>query len=1025
MDEVRRSSPSGIVLVLVAGVLSLLFLLAVAFLSLVSSGASGQVRAGAGADLAAASGMDYAAARLLQERTHYPRRPAAAATRGDDWVFRDLPVSGAAGAANPSYSHGEPWTDADGDGRRGAGEPCAEDRDRDGRFSAWTGRMRGARSDAFSLKIESAGARIPVNAGFLDGGDRNANGAPDHRDLAYDYHLGLAHALNNLGSLVLPAGHPRRIDWPTTNPKETFRYSWLGTDLLAGRPQGGYRSESHLRQVLASLGAGTWYPGGRGCDEALPYLDPSRPPASTPQAGPPWGRSVREGPSWLANPWDSVALPAGTHVPESHVELATAAPVVLESLWRYQCAFFWDLVTNSTYAVDPDWLSVLNPRFPGTTYSETEHLVIFPDEARRLAAAAVALRDAAPEGVPSWKGFLAHLMQNAASMDTRVYGPGAPSDGRIFMSAFDPDPVGQPVAHARYAQMMADLAFASVVSDPHPFSAQPPSTWAGWGIPRMVPAGGGATAPLYLPCSAEGMYLTAVVPTADVEELFRPNSRPIAPLRLTTRAPVRFLVSSSGRAEDARALVHGQLRRFSQLALTSQEDFEALRGSPELSRIGVRVDRSLPFGRLPAADTLGSSDAADDRTYPGLASLPLWPRGSFPPGVALLAAETYYPRHAGALALAARECGTREADLYWAFGETDADTPPGFPSESAASVAPIGWPLDPRAGSPPTRYEAAKGFTAHHALGATTAWHPSRSVDLPPGGFLNTKDGAPTEGFTMEAWLSSQRPELLLRLGAGGYIRVFCDDFDLVGPDGSLLSLWVRSGAVDDRSVKILLDGGENASRIRHVQLAVRRVTDVDAAAGETPRADLSLYVDGDALVDPILSLPLSSTSLFSGDRLSIAGGDEPRLYRTPRGRIHAGITYGMGRFAPKGTYASPLYTFDEPVSMGPGQWIGLVPPSWRSPFGGPARPISVRVTGYAGPDGTGPVGTAPLGDAFGTTDLSGAFPEVRSMRYEVEIDADSAVRPGPVVDTPVLESVWLTFREARRPAAWEQWGAP
>lgn len=152
----------GIALVLIVGVLSLLTLAALGLAAVVqiSVAASGARELRDAARLAAASGMDYAAARLVHEG--YPRRALAPAGRADDWT------------REPAYAHGEPWTDADGDVAWDAGEPCI-DLDGDGRWSDWTVRLRRGNGPAprFALWIESPEGRIPVNAGFLDGANRN------------------------------------------------------------------------------------------------------------------------------------------------------------------------------------------------------------------------------------------------------------------------------------------------------------------------------------------------------------------------------------------------------------------------------------------------------------------------------------------------------------------------------------------------------------------------------------------------------------------------------------------------------------------------------------------------------------------------------------------------------------------------------------------------------------------------------------------------------------------------------------
>ena len=158
----------GFVLVFVAGILGLLSLLALAFLQNFSLSTAPAQQNARLARLAAASGMQYAESRLRQDDA--PRRLATPESRGDDWTSRDLGLAtsgwGLATSSNPSYAHGEPWADTDGDGRFIPGEFWT-DRDANGRFTPCSGRLRGGSGLClFALKIESPCGKIPVNAGL-------------------------------------------------------------------------------------------------------------------------------------------------------------------------------------------------------------------------------------------------------------------------------------------------------------------------------------------------------------------------------------------------------------------------------------------------------------------------------------------------------------------------------------------------------------------------------------------------------------------------------------------------------------------------------------------------------------------------------------------------------------------------------------------------------------------------------------------------------------------------------------------
>lgn len=274
-DPLRR----GIALILTAGLLTALVLLLVLLLALVrvSRGNVTARVAALRAALAAESGLAYAAARLGDG----PRRPDVPeiANRGDDWIPRDLSATPSPRAsANPSYSHGEHWADD------AAGVPGAYDRDLDdvlpanwtdldgdGRFSAWTGRLRGgatAFSQRFALSAFPATGLVCVNSGEIADplGDHDLDGsrlnnvdtdyknnvpADAYRDPFYPGNTHLVNLLDNLGAVLnlsVQTIRPYHAPVPAMGDIDT---STLGTLVVQNRPPNGYASVDQIRSFLS------------------------------------------------------------------------------------------------------------------------------------------------------------------------------------------------------------------------------------------------------------------------------------------------------------------------------------------------------------------------------------------------------------------------------------------------------------------------------------------------------------------------------------------------------------------------------------------------------------------------------------------------------------------------------------------------------------------------------------------------------------------------------------------------------
>lgn len=308
-----RRAICGIVLVFTTGLVVLIGLVGAIFLQVsLFSRTRGEIAAAVAATrLAAISGLEYAAVRLRAEPRSVTDIGVAqtAANRVDDWTDRSGQPSATSGQLrlNPSYSHGEPWSDTSGsNGRYDPGEPVLADLDGDGRFSAWSGRLRGGKGafgNRFSLRITTASGTVCVNSGEvgaldgdhdldgilnaddtafsatsgpyrtdLDGGygdfDNDlipngadadyvgalGNGIPDWRDPDFVGNTHLVNLLNNLGAVLGLAPDPSALFHPALPPAHPLNDGFVTTDLgrrvVAGRPRGGYLSVEDLRAVL-------------------------------------------------------------------------------------------------------------------------------------------------------------------------------------------------------------------------------------------------------------------------------------------------------------------------------------------------------------------------------------------------------------------------------------------------------------------------------------------------------------------------------------------------------------------------------------------------------------------------------------------------------------------------------------------------------------------------------------------------------------------------------------------------------
>lgn len=267
----RRTDPPprGIVLVLTTGLLTALALAGVLFLQIArtTAGVLATTSASAAARLTTESGLHWGAARMSEGPARFDV-PRLAAFRPDDWQYRDGAeyrwVPGAAAepapidipeSENPSFARGEPWTDADGDGRYSAGESWT-DLDGDGRCSAWSGRLRGSKTPfgrTFALRIEpGASSRVNVNGG-VPAKRWTAATQWDFRGLPSDAENNkLACHLNLLGAALGIRSY--EITNTENGAIKPVVVSDLGAEILLRRPSGGFASLDEVGRALVGDG---------------------------------------------------------------------------------------------------------------------------------------------------------------------------------------------------------------------------------------------------------------------------------------------------------------------------------------------------------------------------------------------------------------------------------------------------------------------------------------------------------------------------------------------------------------------------------------------------------------------------------------------------------------------------------------------------------------------------------------------------------------------------------------------------
>ncbi len=248
-----RMHRRGLALILVAGVLGLLAVLGLAFVTMaqLERKASRQRLYATKAMLLARSGIEDAVARLSagQDLQRVANRYG-----GEDWdadgsfsayekaeqVFNptsttaDTATCPVRHAMRPSFPVMIP----------GASNPVTQRVE--GRLRGYSGRLSddlASVGNVYALKVEDESAKINVNGGFLDGGDRDGDTILDHHDLdvfnpadpsdrGRGWNKQLTRVLNLLGVYVGVAQ--------------------LGTKTLSQRPVGGYGSIEELQQAIGT-----------------------------------------------------------------------------------------------------------------------------------------------------------------------------------------------------------------------------------------------------------------------------------------------------------------------------------------------------------------------------------------------------------------------------------------------------------------------------------------------------------------------------------------------------------------------------------------------------------------------------------------------------------------------------------------------------------------------------------------------------------------------------------------------------
>ncbi len=965
---------------------------------------------------AAESGLEYAAARL-REKAGYPVLPRLPGNRSDDWSFRDGPIVPAARAQNPSWARGEgipgagSWTDLDGDGR----------------FSAWSGRLRGGEApfaDRFSLKVDSTGGKIPVNTWTPSG--RILDGAA------------LQGLLDNLGARLLPDGHPRRFSHVAPGTSTEIPSSHLGNDLFRVMPAGGYADPSDIAAALAGLalpGGGPSYPAGPdglplGFAQILPHITCA--PGSA-----------------LSAQFDDRGAPLAPSATAPAIELATASREVLEAVWRHIAR---DLATGTWWPAAADAIDPVS----SLPFSQSR-IALLPEDAETIARETVRLRDTCLVAgqAPDLTGLYRRLLGDALAL--------FPSPGSLG---------GFPVEAARYAQSKADLAFLAVSPDASPFTEAPPLSLATWGIPRQREEGNAAQVVRAPDINVFGINRLAIGDPPGLGNPFRAtgtDSLAKRPAFLTGRPPVRFEIFSSGSARGtgriaaARDDARGILDVSTPLFLGSQRDLEGVYPSSDplagaWFSFGNDVTPPLADARRRVAETVPAFPPRP--AYRQVASLPAWDHGSYPSNAA--GPFTGYSSVFGALTPAGFESGPRNAAFYWPFSEviTGVETfasentgvppippPPPLPWQGMVLRGGVVEVLAMNPGFVPTDTPGQAFFTPYGVTGGIDNGSPASSsppLDVFPAnqmipGLMSDRPASRTGLFVAEGWIAPG-------LYSSGEQRAFriapLDNSGGLGREVGEINLFVQPEAPDvPRGVPGLtfrIEGTwsiDNGGLVRPVRILPPPTVTIRS---ETARNDfhfvrlqieyiessrytwITLYVDDPANY---------RTTVIGGQlaahprvRISVTGMDDLRLYGHTSGvtgmPLFQANRDASPRFTRRGSYVSPRYTLKKPGRIRHAQWNGIVPTG--SPW-----PIRVQALLYEDAGGTIPLPSAPgpidLGPPGSSMDLS-AFGKAGSFRYLVDFSPNASPGPGPLGETTRVSAFESIEFVCDRPPSPKQW---
>ncbi len=1000
-----RHPRDGIVLLLVSGVLAFLLLLAamIVHLTRVQTAGTDAGAAGRAARIAAESGMDYAAARLMENP--YP----AGAFPRDDWTARgDEPDSTPPSRLlNPSFPHGEPWSDSEPPGSPGHGffsnDPF-DDVNGNGLYDVRSGRLRGR--EEFALRIRSPGAKLPVNAGAL--------APPNHNKPTHAANKPLRNVLCALGAVVL-APNPAigREDKPAgtaAQPGEDIRLSKLGDHLIAMRPAGGY---ANLDAVGAALKKNGYSASER--DQVIPFLTvllDQRPE----QGGIP------------------VTNPDGAYC-EPPIEAWSVPHEILQAIWLYQ----------QSNCLDADQISCLFPApwsqagllettpfgSPGVRSGGSidfglvssavpyRRIMIYPDEAKALADWFVDYRR--ENTLWSWVDLRQDLVARA---------PGIFKTECDMLTPVDPD-----IARA-WARAKADLAFFATTLEMPSFKGF--SAWADWGLHHGYAGYDGPFFSFHFPLKSARVRETGWTFPSTIPYETYSGTDPLFPT-LTLAPPTRFDAEASGTLKGpsgtprAEATARGLLVPAERIAFTSQEDFENYGidgiggGAGLLANHGIRVDDPFPETRRPVTANGGYA-------YPMVASVPCRNlRGE--PSVPNI--DKKYSRLHGALELAPCAFGPEGAGQYWPILE-DHDSASGTPLAEYAS-----WPSGsntPIALSAPPAWifpvpELGDAFKLSYTdiaelPGMKPAGPPVHPIEMTVSfwtrhGGATYEDAGPLISNLVIGCGSNVRLDLTL---AGGW-----DAGTLDKATGALgikitpgLNMWpILTSAPPSASysgtplgeVFFPLYSTAKGATLSDWHLVALTVQSVSA-----DESRYTLYLDGDLFNPVSANGPCICNPAWGKYSVTTRNADEVRLHDKVLTPEEINAIWRKGRYvnpaSPGATFTSPKYVLGEESRLLRAGWLGL-PSGDKDAAGDPLERVTmdVAVRGY---DAGGTLlWTAPLLGSDAVTPLY-TQKRIAAFDYVVTFTGDGVT---PLYRTPRFESIWFQFDRKGRAGKYLSWG--